>query len=126
MWICLNKSFLSIVDPQGSYAGGDGRSRDLLVRARFKGDIEAVFPDAKVTQTPDRDYMYRATVARDVVAAAIQNEVLNIDYSNFKGSVGKNWRHDVYLDFWHITNREQRKQHSKPTMLRRSSMLDGD
>ena len=41
MWIALNDSFLSIVatpeDPD-----------TLVVRARFKGDIEAVFPGADV------------------------------------------------------------------------------
>jgi hypothetical protein len=126
MWICLNNAFLSIVDPAGAYSGGERRGPDLLVRARYKGDIEAVFPLADVKQTPQRDYMYRATVPRADVAAAIQNQVMRLDYSNFKGSVKDQWRHDVYLDFWHITNREQRRQHSKPPMQRRGSMLDGD
>ena len=42
MWIMTNNSYLSIVSK-------DCGSAELLVRARRAGDIERVFPDAKVT-----------------------------------------------------------------------------
>jgi len=42
MWIMTNNSYLSIVSK-------DCGPAELLVRARRAGDIERVFPDAKVT-----------------------------------------------------------------------------
>lgn len=41
MWICTNKSFLSIVADRSN-------NENLLVRARISGHIENVFPDASV------------------------------------------------------------------------------
>jgi hypothetical protein len=95
MWVVLNKAFLSIV------ADRDDPNR-LLVRSRFRDDITAVFPDAKVTETPDADYRFRAFLPRDVVSSALAATVGKIDYPNFKGSVLQQWRHDVYLKIWRI------------------------
>jgi hypothetical protein len=80
MWIFMNDSFLSIVDKAKTKGC-------LLVRARKKGDIEAVFPGAKVRKGEGTDYKYRADVPRDAVAAAIAARVTDIDYSNFKDSI---------------------------------------
>ena len=41
MWICHNRAFLSVV------ANREDKNT-LLVRARIEGNIEAVFPDAKI------------------------------------------------------------------------------
>ena len=93
MWIFLNNAFLSIVDK-----GGKGTT--LLVRARKAGDIERVFPDAKVQQTPKNDYRFRARLDRGLVAQVLAETVRHITYPNFKGSVPEGDRHDAYLDVW--------------------------
>lgn len=80
MWVYLTDALLSIVAHRD-------RPGELLVRARFDGDIEAVFPGAAVIETPDADYRFRATVPRDVVAQAIAARVTAIDYPNFKGTL---------------------------------------
>ena len=95
MWVYLNNAFLSIIDPKANYGGGGAKSDQLLVRARFKGDIERVFKRAKVVETPKRDYRYRALVSRETVAQAMLQAVQNIDYLNFKGSTKERWRHIV-------------------------------
>ncbi len=96
MWIFLSDSFLSIVhDPDPA------KPRNLLVRARVKGDIERVFPGALVKRTPERDYLFRASIRNDVVANAIQSRISNIDYGNFKDSVDEEGRHNVYFSVWH-------------------------
>ncbi|MBB3017683.1 hypothetical protein FHR70_000723 [Microvirga lupini] len=95
MWICLNNAFLSIIEP---VKGGD----KLRVRARRKGDIEAVFPGAKVERTPGRDYLYRAELPREQVVAAIASQVAGISYPNFKDSVKNKPLHDAYARFWGI------------------------
>jgi hypothetical protein len=73
MWIYLSDAFLSVV--QDTTQPGH-----LLVRARIVDDIETVFPFATVTCSPERDYAYRASMPRAVVAKAIERSVLGIDY----------------------------------------------
>ena len=93
MWICLNDSFLSIVT--------DNHHPDrLLVRARRKGDIQSIFPDAKVQINRGTDYKYRARIQRIVVSSVIADRILNIDYDNFKDSVDDQELHDGYFRVW--------------------------
>lgn len=100
MWVCLSNCFLSIVQPDPS--------KDVLrVRARRKGDIERVFPDAKVERTPGRDYLYRAHIGRVIVKKAMMEEVGRIDYDNFKNSVSDNRLHDAYAATWSTMARLQ-------------------
>ncbi|MFO1153159.1 MAG: hypothetical protein U1E42_05770 [Rhodospirillales bacterium] len=101
MWIFLNNAFLSIV------AHRDDPSL-LLVRARFKGDIEAVFPAAAVAETLAADYRFRAPLSRDEVAQAIALALRTMTADNFKSSVGEHWRHDLYLDVWSTLATAQR------------------
>jgi hypothetical protein len=102
MWISLSKAFLSIVDK-----GGDGST--LLVRARRKGDIERVFPQAMVETTPRNDYRYRARINREDVAQALAEAARAITYGNFKNTVKDRQRHDAYMDVWEVMYRFQHK-----------------
>jgi len=95
MWICLNNAFLSIVHKD---CGPD----ELLVRARRKGDIEKIFPDAKVTRYTKSDYLYRAVVLKHMVKSAMYDQVMNIDYPNFKDSVDDPLLLDLYHDVWFV------------------------
>ena len=89
MWIFMSDSFLSIVahrdDPEL-----------LVVRARSEGDIEQVFPAAKVLHTPFRDYAYRTFLPRPIVAEAMAAYTAGISYTNFKNSVKDHDRHRFY------------------------------
>lgn len=108
MWVFLSNSFLSIVAHE--------KKKDvLMVRARVKGDIEAVFPNAKVTNTSKKrkkgnvpfDYAFRAEIDRHKVAGAILAQVARIDYPNFKSSVTEQDRHHEYLRVWDVMSRWQ-------------------
>lgn len=93
MWLFLNNAYLSIV--------ADKNDKNLLlVRARFKGDLERVFADVSVQETPTADYRFRTKIPRKRVAARVSEEVLTISATNFKASVKEIWRHDVYLRVW--------------------------
>src|SRR5262245_11224892 len=97
MWIFLNDAYLSIVV--------DEKSEDnLLVRARVKGDIQRVFPKAKVTITPEADYRYRTSLPRMIVMGAIAHRIGLLGYPNFKSSIpwqdGGVGRHRTYLEVW--------------------------
>ena len=100
MWICTNNSFLSVVDKATN-------PDCLLVRARRKEHIEAVFPGAKIVETVRRDYLYRAEILRPAVASAIAEAVLSIDYDNFKNSVDDDDLHDAYSQVWSVMGRLQ-------------------
>lgn len=100
MWIFMNDAFLSIV--------ADPKEPDrLIVRARAKGDIQRVFNRARVTETPHRDYAFRAFIPRKVVAAAISHRLHDITATNFKDSVKEQDRHDAYLSVWSAMMRFQ-------------------
>ena len=102
MWIFMNDAFVSIVDK-----GGDGST--LLVRGRHAGDIERVFPGAKVERTPARDYLFRARVSRTEVAERIAERLRGIEYPNFKASVKEVDRHDAYGGVWGEMNEWQER-----------------
>ena len=95
MWIVLNHAFLSVV-------ASDKEADKLAVRARAKGDIERVFPGAKVFAWRGRDYAYRAFISRERVAMAIAQNIAAIRYTNFKSSVAERDRADAYHDLWDV------------------------
>ena len=103
MWIFLNDAFLSIVDK-----GGDGTT--LLVRARRRGDLERVFPEAEVEVSPRNDYRFRARLPRERVAQAMAEAIRCLAYPNFKGSVPDPRRHDAYLEVWSALHAWQERE----------------
>ena len=100
MWLSLNKCFLSIVHK-------DCKPDELLVRARRKGDIEKVFPAVIGKRTQGTDYAYRAVVKRIDVANALRDQVMDLDYTNFKDSVRDDELHRAYSSVWSIMGRLQ-------------------
>src|SRR5689334_19998524 len=93
MWLFLSNAFLSI-------AADPGNPDLLLVRARAAGDIERVFPGTEVTDTPERDYRYRALIGRDAVAQALYEAARRVHYSQLKASVTEHDRRLAYFDVW--------------------------
>lgn len=93
MWIFLSDSMLSIVQKPGD-------SDTLTVRARIKGDIERVFPNASVSEGVGTDYLFRARISREEVAKAICDTVMDISYSNFKSTTTNRERHNAYMRVW--------------------------
>lgn len=93
MWVLLNDCFFSIVSK-------DCARDELLVRARRSGDIEKLWPKAKVIRAPKSDYLFRAVIKRSDIASAMAVEVLRISYSNFKDSVGNAPLKMTYSRIW--------------------------
>lgn len=100
MWMFLNDAMLSIVQKPDD-------KKTLTVRARSKGEIESVFPDAKVIVDAGTDYRFRTKVAREIVAKAMYDRVMDLNYSNFKSSVKDRKRHDAYMGVWDVMYRYQ-------------------
>lgn len=101
MWICLSNAFYSIVAHRS-------RPDHLLVRARRPGDIERMWPDAQVRETPDADYRYRAVLPAAAVAHALARAARGIGYVNFKASVKDDELAAAYGKVWAILAALQR------------------
>ncbi len=95
MWITTTKGFFSIV----KY---DGDTSHFVVRSRVAGDIEAMWPNARVHHLPERDYRYRARIPRWDVIEAMEEAIQAIDYSNFKCAVEDKRRLPYYLWCWSV------------------------
>jgi hypothetical protein len=93
MWIQFNNAFLSIVENREN-------TTELLVRARVKGDVEKVFPEADVFEDNNADYKYRAFISKAIVAEKIMLKVTEINYDNFKNSVKEIERKKIYGNIW--------------------------
>ena len=98
MWLYMSRGFFSVVAHRDF-------SNVLIVRARVRGDIEAVFGEGLlVSETPQFDYRYRAYMSRGDVARAVAREVEGIGYPDFKGSVECPARHAVYFRTWEVAH----------------------
>lgn len=119
MWIFTNRGFLSVVADRNN-------KTNLLVRARFAGDIEAIFGDGvKVKETPTADYRFRASIHRMTVADAIINAVAGIGYDNFKDSVKNSARKGDYMRVWSVMHQAQEREVIANEMAAESRPLIG-
>jgi hypothetical protein len=103
MWIFLSNAMLSIVQDRSD-------ADRLLVRARVKGDIEAIFAGYEPMETPTADYRFRASIPRRIVAERVKAELEVIDYDNFKNSVPDHARHMAYMEVWSAMHDEQERR----------------
>lgn len=100
MWVFTNRGFLSVVQDRDD-------PDTLVVRSRFPGHIQALFPGAEVATTPNADYLYRAFLPREKVVETIRREIDAIDYVNFKDSVEESDYHRACHDVWWSLFRHQ-------------------
>jgi hypothetical protein len=80
------------------------RPEMLVCRARTAGSLKMVFGDAtEEVELDGRDYAYRAFIDRRTVSAVIAERLLNLSYTNVKGSIDpKNHKlHDAFMETWH-------------------------
>ncbi|MGE3550054.1 MAG: hypothetical protein AB7I29_09190 [Geobacter sp.] len=106
MWVFTNKGFVSIVQ---HYQDPD----TLLVRARKRQHLEALFPGYEVQETlTGKDYWYRVFTRRGDVARIIADQVQGIDYGNYKGSIPPSEQayHDACSAVWGVMYDYQRRK----------------
>lgn len=103
MWWFTKFGFFSVVQKPGDAASGH-----VTVRARAEGDLEALrnqyLPEmGPIEEKAGTDYRFRAKAPKAAFARAVQEAVLDIDYSNFKSAVGALQGHDraaIYENVW--------------------------
>lgn len=82
MWIFLPDAFLSI----GQH---EDEPKLLQVRARFRGDIERMFPEAFVAEDLLGDYRFCAAISRERVAHVIALRLTHIEYISLEDRVAE-------------------------------------
>lgn len=109
MWIKTNNAFVSIVEHRDN-------PRLLIVRGRFKGDVERFLNpltsgmQVREDVTPKADYRFRAIVPREDVAYALTRAASRIHYPNFKDSIATKWRKAVAMRIWSILFEAQQER----------------
>jgi hypothetical protein len=93
MWVFTKQGFYSVVQDRYDPAV-------LLVRARVRGDIERLWPTAKVVEDEGADYAYRARLSRAAVSRTLAQAIKEIDYENYKSSIKDHRRTPWYLMVW--------------------------
>jgi hypothetical protein len=106
MWVFATRGFISVVEDKNN-------SDNLMVRGRFRRDLQKLFPRAKISFTPDADYRYRISLPRRTVADAVFALIMRIDYHNFKETVDTS-RSALYGNVWGILKRAQDANHRDP------------
>ncbi len=106
MWLFTKHGFFSAVQ------NWDDASL-IHVRARFQGDLEklceAYGVEPKVVSLPDADYPYRMDFDREKLAEIAKNEIMAIDYTNFKNAVHDGTERDsAYMGVWSTMRRYQK------------------
>ena len=110
MWLYTVFGFFSVVEHRDD--------KDLLiVRSRFKGDLEKLktkyLPNlGEIVYMPTADYPHRALAWKEELAEAAKKAVLDITYPNFKSEVSKQQgqeRHDLYMDVWSVMKHARSK-----------------
>lgn len=99
MWIASKNGFISIVQHR-EYPD------QVLFRARVRKDLESLFPQEEIISTPEADYGFRVFVSKQEAAAIISQQVMDIDYPNFKNAIAqtpnqKDKLH-AYHDIWGV------------------------
>jgi hypothetical protein len=100
MWLFTPFGFFSVVQHRLD-------ENMLLVRARARVDLMNLLARADVRtpiqHTPERDYPYRVTLSREVVAEFLIDFVTTgIDYENFKAEVAKTQGFDRTTTYHHV------------------------
>jgi hypothetical protein len=103
MWIFMPDAFVSISEHAED-------SRLLMVRARILGDIERIFPEAQVMETPLDDYRFRASLSRERVSHVIANRVMHMSYLSVSGSIEDQDRWTTYVSVLTAMQEEQQRR----------------
>lgn len=100
MWIFTSKGMISVV-----------RHREepqlMMVRARQSDVLKALFHEEKFLITPDADYRYRMEVPQSDVINALEEELENMQYDNFKNSIEDHDYHTACSKVWSVMYRYQ-------------------
>jgi hypothetical protein len=113
MMIWTNNAFVYITEHESDPAL-------LVVRGRFKGDVDRFLLAPIAIETPDEEYRYRAAAKREDVALALKRIINDINYRTLLSSIRTTRRFGVVAavnrlmaaaeveEPWHLPHMEQK------------------
>ena len=99
MWICLNDSFVSIVEDTRNPDQYLVRGRRLTDVINFIKPLVVGVPPA-IVSTPRSDYHFRCTVSKEELQKCMMATIDKIDYPNFKDIVADVELERFYMETW--------------------------
>lgn len=128
MWIITRDGFFSVVQYDADRwpsqelpvrLNGIHEEDVLVVRTRAVEDVKALVDflaqvvgdllrkpgEEHIIPTPSADYEFRVFVTRSEWEAYLTTAVEELDYTNFKGSIEDDARHDIYMSVWGVLQR---------------------
>ena len=122
MWIFLNNGYFSIVE-------NSNNPTQLIVRARFKHDLESTFGEhGEISETPEKNYRFRMILDRSVVSEILKQKIEEIDYGSFRNSINPSdqGRIEAYSKVWKDTYYFQEKfLNAEPKIIQNCLLLYG-
>lgn len=99
MWIASTSGFFSIVQHRDL-------SDQVLVRSRVKKDLENLFDSDRIIHTPEGDYHWRVLATKKEAGELFLDNLMNINYTNFKNQVAQipeqRDKLDAYHEIWRV------------------------
>lgn len=99
MWLITNRGLLSVVEDTGN-------PNLLLVRSRQQGLLEEFLAEARVDAVvfddDSADYPHRVFLSRVEFAEVVYDQIVRIDYPNFKDSVKSRVLRGLYHRVWSV------------------------
>lgn len=99
MWIASKNGFISIVQHRD-------KPDQVLFRARVRKDLESLFSENEIIDTPEADYGFRVFLSKQRAVEIISRQVQEIDYPNFKNAIAQNQEQrdklHAYHDIWGV------------------------
>jgi hypothetical protein len=107
MWVFLPDAFISVVEHESE-------PRLVCVRARIRGDLERLFPEADIAETIDRDYRFATSLPKERVAQVISLRISKMTYQNFFDAIPDEDRKQAYIQVWGAMYEEQNRLYGPP------------
>ena len=97
MWLGLSDGFLSVVRHRD-------RPENLLICAREREHLDDILPGRwdDIYSIPFSDYAWRVEVKAEEFAEIIKNQIISIQYDEFKKTAKSKKLHDFYLGVWDL------------------------
>ncbi|MEZ0325846.1 MAG: hypothetical protein ACAH95_08055 [Fimbriimonas sp.] len=107
MWLFLPDAFISVTEHETE-------RRLVCVRARVRGDLERLFPEADIAETVDRDYRFATSLPKDRVAQVISLRISKLNYPSFFEAITDEDRKQAYIQVWGAMYEEQNRLYGPP------------
>ncbi len=107
MWLFLPDAYISVTEHESE-------PRLVCVRARVRGDLESLFPEADIAETIDRDYRFATSLPKERVSQVVSLRIAKLNYASFFEAIPDEDRKQAYIQVWGAMYEEQNRLYGPP------------